>query len=261
MTPRRAAIGFTVLAAGLAIVYGSKMLRDGLPGAPAGGEGTGVAAGNLVAQGYPPPGGTLPPPTAVPPTSTPQAQPDGHFPVPASPPNRVEKIGDSEFGDLLGPLQAELQAGSAGVMVERMSERFGMTLYDMDHLDSEGGTNLSSEDAQALLEDFFNRGSQPIVQAYFENGGGGGDGGVPCVEVLIAPLVGGAAHPAFADADDYGPRPPETIEDDAATLGMCRTGGGDWIWQRWAYGGYHRMLDKFYRARGASGWQLVIVRP
>ncbi len=207
-----------------------------------------------VAQGYPPPGGTYAPPT---PTATPSTDPMGYFPPPVGRTDRIESLAGSMYSDLLVPLQEEFDARSSDLLVERVTERFGVTLYDVAHLDSEGGTSLDSANANAVLDDFFEAESSPLIQGYFESG----DAGARCLVVVASRFMGTVEHPGAADPEPYGPRPPSHISADSTGFGLCEDSDREWLWQDWAYGGYHQIVERIDDARGASGWRYVVIRP
>ena len=209
---------------------------------------------SVVAQGYPPPGGTLAPPA---PSATPGADSQGYFPPPVGITERIESLEESPHAELLLPLQMSFEAGSSEYLAERSTERFGVTLYDVRHIDSEGGKVLDNDGARTVLDAFFDAGSRPLIQGYFESA----DDEVLCAVVVTSPFEGSVEHPNAADPDPYGPRPPAHISADSAGFGLCRVSDGDWLWQDWMYGGYHQILGQLDDARGATGWRYVVIRP
>lgn len=208
----------------------------------------------VVAQGYPPPGGTLAPPA---PTATPAADSSGYYPPPVGLTERIESIEGSPHAEMLLPLQMSFEAGSSEYLSERSTERFGVTLYDVSHIDSEGGEALDTDGAGTLLDAFFDAGSRPLIQGYFESA----DDEVLCAVVVASPFEGSVEHPSAADPAPYGPRPPSHIPADSAGFRLCRVSEGDWLWQDWMYGGYHQIIERLDDARGADGWRYVVIRP
>lgn len=213
-----------------------------------------VSGGSAVAQGYPPPGGTIAPP---PPTPTPSAAPDGRYPPPVGRTDAMLTMAESEHSDLLAALQADFDSGGTDSLAAAVTERFGVTLFDIRNLDSEGGTHLDGPGAEALLRAFADAGSRPIIQGYFESE----STGTRCLMVVATGFVGAVEHPAADSPDPYGPRPPSQIPADSAGLGLCRDSGGAWLWRDWAYGGYHQIVERFDDSREESGWRYVVILP
>lgn len=208
----------------------------------------GLARGALAA--YPGPASATPVPSATP---APDAQ--GYLPPPSGGATQTLLLGDSPYADLLLPLQAALLAGDAAPAAELVTERFGLTLFDIRHLDGEGGYVLDAAEAAALLEEAFDAGAAPRLQGYFDVG----DGLVPCLELLLWAAGDALPHPRAGTPVAYGPQPASPLRGDAATWRVCRAQDGVWIWQRWGHGGYHEIVDTFFaRPQGGDGTYTVL---
>lgn len=207
----------------------------------------------VVAHGYPPPEGTQPPPA---PSATPSVDADGYYPPPVGHTERIETIVESPYTEILMQLHAVFESGDPSFLVERVTERFGVTLYDATLLNTEGGTVLDATDANTALGGFFAAGSRPVIQGYFESG----ETGPSCLVVVASPFIGSVEHPGAADPDPYGPQAPSHIPAESAGFGVCQD-GDDWLWNEWAYGDYHEIVEQLDDARGLSGWRYVVIRP
>lgn len=214
-----------------------------------------LAPSPFAAAGYPPPGG----PTGAPVTPTPAPTPtpdssEGFFPPPDGIDHRLEPIGSSPHRALLAPLQAAIDAGDAATPSQWVSERFGNRLFDIAHLDGEGGVALDRAGTRDVLGAFLDQGSRPRVQGYFATQ----EGEVVCLDVFTALYQGTVPHPP--SGDELGPRPPELVPADAAAFHVCRDQAGAWIWSGWAYGGYHELVAA-YAALHGGGADYVVTRP
>jgi len=209
----------------------------------------------LTAQGYPPPDGA---PTSVPQTPVPSPTPSsdgGYFPPPAGIDHRIETLAASPYRDLLLALQAALDAGDPSPPADWVSERFGNRLFDIRSLDSEGGVMLDRDTTRATLGAFLEQGSRPRIQGYFAVD----DGEIACLDVLTAVYEGDVAFPG--PWDPLGPPPPEVVPPDAAAFHACRDQLGTWLWQTWAYGGYHEIVAMIDARLEGSGTVYNVSRP
>lgn len=240
---RRAALALGAIAIASAAALG--LARSGAPRAP--GLDTGSAS---VLAGYPGPPSATPAPSA-----TPGADAQGYLPPPTGGPTQTLLLGDSPYADLLLPLQDALLAGDSSPAASLVTERFGLTLFDIRYLDGEGGSALDGDRAAALLQDAFDAGASPRLQGYFEVG----DAVVPCLELLVWSLGDALPHPAAGTPVSYGPRPASPLRGDAAAWRACRAQDGVWIWQRWGHGGYHEIVETlFARPQGGDGTYTVL---
>lgn len=210
----------------------------------------------LTAQGgYPPPGAGT---TAVPPSPMPTPTPtaiEGLFPPPEGIEHRVEPLAASPYRELLVALQAAIDAGDPAGPADWVAGRFGTRLFDVRHIDSEGGVTMDRATTAALLGAFLDLGARPRVQGYFAVD----DGQVACLDVVTAPYAGEVAYPATPAP--LGPRPPDTLVGDAAAFHVCRDQAGAWLWQAWAYGGYHAIVEAYDARRGVGEPPYVVSRP
>lgn len=198
------------------------------------------------AQAYPPPD------TPAAPTATPSADSGGYLPPPGNTSNQTVTLAGSPYSDVLVPLQAALASGDAAWPATMVTERFGNTLFDIAILDSEGGAYLDAGGTEAVLADFFQQGSQPVIQGYFADD----DGIVPCLNVLTHRYTGTVPYPGEDGA--YGAPRPTHIPADAAAFKLCRAGAGQWIWENWVHGGYYEIVDAY---GGEGGADYFVVRP
>ncbi|MCB0216165.1 MAG: hypothetical protein H6648_02310 [Caldilineae bacterium] len=205
-------------------------------------------------QGYPPPASSTPPPA----TATPDAE--GYLPPPAGLPWDQLGLSQGPNAELLLPLQAALTAGDASWPAARIADgRGGLLLAAPSAIDAEGGIDLASAGAEALLDAYFAAGAQPRIQGYF----GSPQGGLVCLDLLIYRLDGPRPHPTAAPSNGpaYGPAPPSSIDAEAAIWRFCNAGGGEWLWQRWLYGDYEALATWRNAAEPPPGATYHLLRP
>jgi hypothetical protein len=201
---------------------------------------------SVAAQAYPPPD------TPAAPTATPVADSGGYLPPPSNISSQTVTLAGSPYSDVLFPLQAALTSGDAAWPAAMVTERFGNTLFDIAIRDSEGGAYLDAGGTEAVLADFFQQGSRPLIQGYFA----GGSDLVPCLTVITHRYTGTVPYPSEDAA--YGAPSPTHIPADAAAFKLCRAGAGQWIWENWVHGSYYEIVDAY---SGTGDADYFVVRP
>ncbi len=229
-------------------VSGLVYLTLGRFGAPPAAPGSAAPA----EQGYPPPATETP--TPRPPTATPDAE--GYLPPPAGLPWQQVGLSDGPHADLLMQVQTALDAGDADTPSSWVADdRAGLGLTPLNTMETEGGLGLYSDGVRDLLAAYYTAGASPRVQGYFERG--------PCLDVLLHRLPAPMPHPATppASGDPHGAPAPDVIEAEAAALHICELPGAALFWDRWVYGDYEALLDRFNGYEPDPGLTYFMIRP
>lgn len=208
-----------------------------------------------MAQGYPT---ATTEPTETP-TPTPDAQ--GYMPPPTNITTTLVTLGASPYADLLVPLQAALDAQDLTWLSDTASWRGSLPFVPIGCLDGGdacGSPQLDTPDELAPAVATAIAGTNALIQGYFEEPGGDGQGVTwTCLQVLIYPFGTTMTYPTAIPGPPGPETNPSTVTVDASAIEVCKK-VDSWGWDAWRFGGYHEIVDTF-AFNGATNY--AVVRP
>jgi hypothetical protein len=155
-------------------------------------------------------------------------------------PFEIVAVEDSEFADVLIPLRDALAARDGSALAGWVDDAGGGLALEA-FTESEGyGLRLPAGDVEALLDQLFAAGSEPVLQGYYCDPYTAG-----CAPpwIVVTGLRGPVPMPTRDPADPLGPPSPRELPLGAAAWEIAPDAGGPW-WRAWWLGhGYHRLVE------------------